>query len=327
MLELGRSYQSSAIMLAAAELDVFGALSKRPGTAASTASALGCDVRAMTILLDALAALRLLIKTAEEYTLAPGVAETLTAESPRTVLAMAQHQANCLRNWAQLAMVVKTGVPAPDLPTVQGERGNQEAFIGAMHNISQPVADAVIQALAPFNFTHLLDVGGASGTWTMALLRACPGARATLFDLPHVMPMARQRLEASGFGSRVTLVPGDFYTDPLPAHADLVWISAIVHQNSRAENRALFSKAFKCLEPGGEVAVRDILMETDRTWPTAGALFAINMLTATDSGGTFTLDELQEDLESAGFGNVRVARRDPAMNSIIVAERPGRTAA
>ena len=89
--------------------------------------------------------------------------------------------------------------------------------------------------------------------------------------------------------------------DALPPGADLAWVSAIVHQNTRAQNRALFTAVFEALTPGGRIAIRDILMEEDRTRPVAGALFAVNMLVATQGGGTFTLAELREDLVAAGF--------------------------
>jgi len=191
-----------------------------------------------------------------------------------------------------------------------------------MHNISAPNADQVIRAVQSPPFQHLLDIGGASGTWTIAFLRACSSARATLFDLAHVIPMARRRLAAAGLEQRVQLVAGDFTTDPLPPGADLAWVSAIVHQNSRAQNRTLFSKVFAALAPGGRIAIRDILMGEDRTHPVAGALFAVNMLAATAGGGTFTFAELREDLATAGFAQAALARRDEAMNSIVVATKP-----
>jgi len=213
--------------------------------------------------------------------------------------------------------------PAQPIASVRGESGEQEAFIGGMHDISAPVAGRVIQAVQPLEFKHLLDIGGASGTWTVAFLRACPTAQATLFDLPYVIPMARQRLAAAGLNERVRLVPGDFYTDALPPGADLAWVSAIVHQNSREQNRALFAKVFEALAVGGRIALRDILMEESRTRPVAGALFAVNMLVATPGGGTFTFAELREDLAAAGFVQAAVLREDEAMNSVVVAVKGG----
>ena len=323
ILALGRSYQGAAVLAAAAELDLFSALSRAPLPAAKLARTLKADLRGLTILLDALVALRLLDKSGGNYALAGGLDAVLTRAGAQSVLAMAQHQARCLRNWAQLALVVKTGQPAKCIPGVGGEAGAQQAFIGAMHNVSAPNADTVIRAVQPLRFRHLLDIGGASGTWTIAFLRACASARATLFDLPHVIPMARRRLAAAGLAKRVKLVAGDFTRDDLPAGADLAWVSAIVHQNSRAQNRALFAKVFAALSVGGRIAIRDILMEEDRTRPVAGALFAVNMLAATEGGGTFTFAELREDLEAAGFASVAVMRQDEAMNAVVVGQKPG----
>lgn len=321
ILELGRSYQGAAVLAAAADLDLFDAAASGPKTAAEIASVIGCDERGLTILLDALVSLRLLAKSDAAYTMPAEVEPFLTASGTQSVLAMAQHQANCLRRWSDLARVVKTGRPAERVASVRGETGDQEAFIGAMHNISAPVADAVIQAVQPLRFRRVLDIGGASGTWTLAFLKACAAGQATLFDLPHVIPLAWRRLAEAGVMDRVRLHAGDFMADPLPEGADLAWVSAIVHQLSREQNRRLFAKVFRSLSAGGRIAIRDILMDESRTAPVAGALFAVNMLVATEGGGTFTFDELRADLESAGFRQCSVARRDVAMNAVVVAHK------
>ncbi len=322
LLEMGRAYQASAAMAAAADLDLFPALAQEPATAEALARRLACPARGLAMLLDALAALELLEKRGDGYRLAPSAREFLVKDGPRSVLDMARHQANCLRRWAQLAATIKSGQPALRLASVRGEQGDQQSFIGAMDNLCAPVADEVIRAIRPLDFGHLLDVGGASGTWTVAFLRACPDATATLFDLPPVIPMATQRLAAAGLASRVRLVPGDFSVDPLPRGADLAWVSAIVHQNSRAQNRGLFRNVFQALRPGGRIALRDLVMDESRTRPVAGALFALNMLTATEGGGVFTFGELKEDLEGAGFQAVALARDDQSMNSVVTALRP-----
>jgi SAM-dependent methyltransferase len=322
LLELGRSYQGAAVMAAAADLDLLPLLARGPLAAGEVARRLESDRRGIVMLLDALTALRLLEKEGEVYGLAPGLAGFFQEEGPQSILAMTQHQANCLRNWAQLARVIRTGQKADRTPSVRGAERDLAAFIGAMDNVSAPVAAEVIRAVEPLRFRHLLDVGGASGTWTIAFLRACPEGVATLFDLPPVMPMAARRLAAAGLAGRTTLAPGDFMVDPLPRGADLAWVSAIVHQNSRAQNRSLFANVFQALTPGGRIALRDLVMDESRTRPVAGALFALNMLAATAGGGTFTFAELREDLEAAGFSGVRLARQDQTMNSVVVAARP-----
>jgi len=321
ILETARSYQSSAVIVAAAELDLFSRLEEGSISAGELARTTKCDPRGMQVLLDALAALGLVLKDGPTYSLTPSAGAALSAKSPQTVLGMVRHQGSCLRKWAQLGRVVKTGARADQIPSVRGAEGDLESFIDAMHNISDPVADAVIAAVVPPAFKCVLDVGGASGTWTAAFLRACRTGRAILLDLPEVIDMAKRRLGTSGFSDRVNFATGDYLVDPMPRGADLAWLSAVVHQNSPAENRDLFRRVHDALEPGGRIAIRDIIMEEDRSKPPGGALFAVNMLVATDGGGTFTFNETRVWLEQAGFRDVSIARHDPGMHAIIVARK------
>ncbi|MEK7993161.1 MAG: methyltransferase, partial [Planctomycetota bacterium] len=302
-------------------LDVFTSLHEKPATARALASGLDTDPRATAILLDALAALGFLVKQSDLYSVPEDLAQLLSERSAENVLPMARHQANCLRRWAELPVVARTGKRPEPTASIRGEAADQADFIGAMHNISKPIADEVVSRLQPLKFRHLLDIGGGPATWTIAFLRAVPGARATLFDLPAVTSMARERLAEAGLLDRVTLVGGDFYTDDLPAGADLAWLGAICHQNSRQQNRALFAKAHAALDDGGVVVIRDVVMEPSRIEPAGGALFAVNMLTATEAGGTYTFDEYSEDLRQAGFGKAILVHRDEFMSSLIRARK------
>ena len=54
-----------------------------------------------------------------------------------------------------------------------------------------------------------------------------------------------------------------------------------------------------------------------------GALFAVNMLVHTPVGDTFTLEELTEDLQSAGFTNIKLLHPDPQMNAVVQARKQG----
>jgi hypothetical protein len=319
--QLLRAYQPACILMAAAELDLFGTFAGAPFTASQAAAKLVADPRGMTVLLDALAALHLLDKQDDRYSVPSSLAPLLTHGQPGSQLAMVQHQATCLRRWSQLASIVKTGQLPPRLPSIRGESADYASFIEAMDNASAPAAAGVVASLLPLQFSHLLDVGGASGSWTIAFLRTNSTARATIFDLPQVIPQARQRIERAGLSARVELSTGDFYVDPLPRGADLAWVSAIVHQNSRDQNRALFERIHVALVPGGRLLIRDFLMEPSRTRPVGGALFAVNMLAGTSRGGTFTVEELTEDLASAGFDDVVVLRRDETMHSVLSARK------
>ncbi len=321
LLDLMRGFQVPCVVAAAAELGVFGALAKRPGTADDVAVSCGASTRAVAILLDALAAVGVLEKSGGRFTVAGPLRAALDPAEPACVLPMVLHQANCLRRWSRLAWTARADAPSDPGPSLLGPAADLESFIQAMNVVSGPVADGLVASIDAGPVSHILDIGGASGTWTLAWLRAHPGARATVFDLPDVIPMARARIAASGVADRVGFAGGDYLRDPLPAGADVAWISAIVHQHSREENRGLYGRAAAALVPGGRVFIRDIVMDPSRTAPVAGALFAVNMLAATPGGGTWTLDEYREDLETAGFTDVRLLRRDEGMHSIVAARR------
>ena len=322
LIERMRGYMLPGLLAAGADLDVFSSCLDENRSAAELAAERAADERALDVLCDALAAAGLLDKTDGRYRVPPRLRAAVDAENPRTVLPMLHHQANCLRRWARLPWVVRHGHAAQDhSPSLRGEEADLAAFIGAMNVASGPAAEALVAAVKPAAARCVLDVGGASGTWTLAWLRALPEARAILFDLPPVIPLARERIGAAGMAGRVTLVPGNYHHDPLPRGADLAWVSAIIHQNSRDQNRALFRRVAEALEPGGRILIRDIVMDECRTKPASGAWFAVNMLVATEGGGTFTLGELREDLDAAGFGEARLLRRDAGMNSVVEARR------
>ena len=177
ILDLMSGFRPACVIGAAAELDVWSALAEDPLTASQLAERLGCDPRAVTMLLDALAALDLLEKRQDRYSVPPELRPWLIEGDPQSVLPMLRHMGNLVRGWSQLAWTVKEGSPAPRQPSIRGAAADRESFIAAMHAISGPMADEVVAQLGPPKFRHLLDVGGASGTWTLSFLAPCPRRR------------------------------------------------------------------------------------------------------------------------------------------------------
>jgi len=319
VLTLARTFQSACALFAAVELGLFDALAT-PATAEALAAKAGTEPRATSALLDALAAMELLEKRGDDFALAPGVADILVRGGSSCVTSATLNQSRLLGRWSQLAESVKTGKP---VKTISADTmADRTIFIEAMNEQSRLLTKPMVDALQPLRFTHFLDVGGASGSWTIAFLRAAPEARATLFDVPVVVPGADKRLREEGLRDRVTLVAGNYYEDALPAGADLAWVSAVVHQNSRAQNRDLFAKVFASLVSGGSIVIRDVVMDSARTAPLEGALFAVSMLLVTTRGGVFTFDELAEDLRLAGFDKPELVRRGELMDSLVRARKP-----
>ena len=326
VLASGRAFSNSRILLTGADLGLFTLLDGEWLAAGDIASKLAipdsAGLRPLTMLLDALAALGYLSKRDGLYTCPEDMAAHLSAKSPRSGLPMLLHSSSMWSSWSRLTAIVR-GRPDEENASGLDDADKLRAFIGAMHVVGGPLAEQVISRMEPQSSRALLDVGGASGTYTMAFLRASPEARATIFDRPPVIEMARERLEAEGFADRVALVGGDFYTDELPAGHDLALLSAIIHQNSRQQNVDLYGKIMRALVRGGRLIIRDHIMSPDRTSPPAGAVFAINMLVATHDGGTYSFDEVREDLESAGFSQVRqITPSGSGMDGLVEARKP-----
>jgi predicted O-methyltransferase YrrM len=321
ILELARNFMESRILLSGAELDLFTLLAPAPLSAKEIAGKIGADVRALTILLDALAAIGLLIKQGDQYHCPSPLAAFLSKSSPGSFLAMVHHMAHIWQRWSGLTEVVK-GHKVPETLPVSPDADELRAFIGAMHAVAAPMARHIVAAVDPDLHRTLLDVGGASGTYTIAFLQAVPEMKATLFDRPAVVEMARQRLREAGLLDRVTLVGGDFYRDAFPPGHDLAFISAIIHQNSPEQNLDLYGKVFRSLVAGGRIILRDHVMETDRTRPKDGAIFAVNMLVGTSGGNTYTFEEIQWGLTKAGFVRIRLLQRGEHMEGLVEGFKP-----
>ena len=321
ILQMSESFMAACVVGAAAELDLFSLLAGKPATAEEVTGMVDGDLRCTEALLNAAVSLDLLDKENGVYSTPEPLAAFLTedGEGNRSAHAAApnehpsQLEPTGLDGKGRRAFSATSQRPGPcGRPRVL--RGRHALRVRTYMRRRD-------RNLGPPSFSHLLDVGGASGTWTMALLRAVPGSRATLFDLPDAVQQARERIGQTEFHDRVTFAAGDFYRDELPAGADLAWVSAIVHQHGRQQNRELFQKIYAALTPGGTIAIRDMVMNEDHTRPTSGALFAINMIVNTDTGGTFSFEELAEDLQAAGFTNSQLAVKTEDMSSIVTATK------
>jgi predicted O-methyltransferase YrrM len=322
ILEAARQFTNSRVILTAAELDLFTRLDPEPATAGTLAAAVAADARALSRLLDALVVLHLLEKDRDRYRLT-AEGRFLSAGRPGSVLPMVLHMNTIWRNWSDLTACVKNG-RNPRLEPVVDTMNEEErkAFIGAMHVAGRALAQEIAAEVDLTSRRRLLDIGGGSGTYTIAFLERNPDLEAVLFDLEAVIPMAEERLRGEGLLDRADLQPGDFYEDELPKGCDAALLSAIIHQNGPEQNLALYRKILTALEPGGVLIIRDHIMDPSRTRPPAGVLFALNMLVNTPGGDTYTFAEVKEHLEKAGFEKVRQMKSGERMDGIVEAFKP-----
>ena len=327
-------FMQSSILAAMAELDLGTAILEygNGATRAALARRLECDPRGLEALLDALAAMGYLVKhgagEAAEYCVADAYRELLDSRHPTTFIPIMRHMACVMRGWTRLTWSVKDGGRQERPASILGPEQDRVSFIMGMNSIAVSLVDGTMQSLREAGIlplekadARILDIGGASGTYTQAFLEGLPGTRATIFDLPAGIEQARKRFSGTALEERVTLVEGDFTRDSLPEGHDFAWISAIIHQMNRQDSRALYGKTREALNPGGIVAVRDYVMNPDRTAPVDGAFFGINMLVNTERGMVYTLDEIREDLELAGFTSVSLAVPARSMSAVVVAQK------
>ena len=151
--------------------------------------------------------------------------------------------------------------------------------------------------------------------WNLFLKK--PEIEATVFDLPNVVPITKKFLEKEGFSDKIKTHAGDYTKNDLPEGFDLAFLSAIIHSNSLEINQDLIKKCFNSLNKNGKIVIQDWIMNNDRTQPTSGAIFAINMLVGTEAGDCFTEQEVTEMLNAAGFKNISRIEFETGLSQMI----------
>jgi SAM-dependent methyltransferase len=312
------NFMKNRVILTASALDLFTKFDEAPSTANEMAEREGFSEKGLARVLDCLVAFGFLKKEDNRYS-NTGKGAFFSSRHPETILPMALHYNHLWNAWSSLTDIVKNKKGKRHNVIAKLDKKDREAFIGAMHVIARTLSKDIADAYHADRFECLLDIGGASGAYTMAFLKENPKMQAVLFDLKEVIPIAKKRLADEGFLRRVKLVAGDFHTDGLPGGCDLALLSAIIHQNNPEENIALYKKIYDALKPGGTLLIRDHIMDGSRTLPAPGALFAINMLVNTAGGDSYTFAEVKNALKKAGFIDIKLLRTGDRMDCLVEA--------
>lgn len=291
-------------MLTAIELDLFDAVSD--GTsAAEAAGRLGTDPRATEMLMNALAALGVLVKRNGVFRNSSLASQYFTKGSPDNSRMALMHMVHLWDTWSTLTECVRVGKSVTRSRV--SERGPEwvEAFIAAMERNAAARTAVVVKAVGTAGIGKMLDVGGGSGAYSIAFAKASPELQAEVFDLDAVLPLTRQYIERAGLSRRVQTRAGDLNRDHFGQGYDLVFLSAICHMLGPEENRELLGRCYEAVAPRGRVVVQDFILQPDKTAPPHAALFALNMLVGTEKGSSYSQDEYAEWLKDAGFSEVR----------------------
>jgi len=299
--DLLEGFRRSKTMFTAVDLGVFEAT---PVDAASFAAAIGADPRATALLLDACVSLGLLTKTKGVY------CNTLEAEiylkrtSPHTLAGYALYSHNVLwRLWENLPDAVREGSHRwPQSFNLQGPifshffktDESMRTFLTGLHGLGMLSSPQAIAAHDLSRVQHFVDLGGGTGHLALSFLDRYPNAKATVFDLPQVVPLTREITHG-----RVQTVAGDFFTDPLPP-ADCYAVARILHDWSPVKIDTLLRRIHAALPRGGRLLICEMLLNDDRTGPASAMMQSLNMLTCTE-GQERTAAEYDALCKAAGF--------------------------
>jgi precorrin-6B methylase 2 len=314
------------IVSTAVDLGIFDALEARPLTLSEAAAATGASIRGLAALLNALVGLGLLEKIdGDRYRLAPEYAAFLLRSRPETNLGpMFGHVSRQLvPSWLGLAESVRSGRPCKRIDEAATGADFFAQFVEALFAMAYPSARALAEHLAAETPgpVRVLDLAAGSGVWGIALAQGSPHVSITAVDWPAVLKITQRVAKRYGVADRLETVAGDLLEADFGAGHNVAVLGHILHSEGETRGRRLLQKTFAALAPGGRIAIAEFLVNRQRTEPVVGLLFAVNMLVHSESGSTWSAEEIGVWLSEAGFNNVRPLPV-PGSSPLILADRP-----
>jgi 2-polyprenyl-3-methyl-5-hydroxy-6-metoxy-1,4-benzoquinol methylase len=319
LLQTIRGFQESRVILTGIELNIFAAIGDG-ATASQVAAKIGTDARATEMLLNALVAMGMLMKSDGVFHDTPVTAHFFGGESPDDARAAMMHTVHLWERWSTLTECVRAGTCVVRREAAEEGDDWTEAFIAAMHRNARARAPQVVKAVGVQGARRMLDVGGGSAAYSIAFAQANKRLQVELLDLPEVLPIAQRHIEEAGLGTRIKTRAGDLRTDLLGQGFDVILVSAICHMLGPEGNRDLLKRCHAALGPEGRVVISDFILEADKTTPKHAALFALNMLVGTRDGSSYSENEYVAWLRGAGFRKVKRVRL-PGPAHLMVATR------
>jgi SAM-dependent methyltransferase len=333
IIDRANQFFASQALLTGNRLGIFSRLgADGRKEAAELAKELDAEPRALGFLLDALAGLGYLAKDQRNrFANSPVAKRHLVPGGEGPYLGDYLHFQDLLwEPWQRLEQAVKTGKPTRPADMFQKDKDEARRFIRAMRATASLNAPFLAARLDLAGRERLLDLGGGPGTFALHFCKANPALRATVFDLPATIEVARQLLDEDPDPAkeRVELKVGDFNRDALGGPYDVVFLSHVIHGHLDLYIRALLMRTRDALKGGGLLVLHDFFTERSHTTPAFASLFGLNMLVSTDGGRTWSFEELKAELERLGYRDVEWRRLgQPRGLSLVVAVSPAQTAA
>jgi hypothetical protein len=306
-----------------ATLGVADALAGGPQGVDALAAAANADAPSLYRVLRALASTGIFAEDEDgRFRLTPQ-AEPLRSDAPGSVrpFAIMLGEEWNWRPWGELLHSVRTGQPAFEHAYGTGifqYMANQpEAaalFDAALTGRSAQDNQAVVAAYDFSVFRTVVDIGGGRGSLLATILLANPDVRGVLFEQAHVIPGARQYLDAAGLGPRCELVAGDFF-ESVVAGGDAYVLKWILHDWDDERARRILERWRQGMPATGRLLVVETVIPPGND-PSSGKLTDLAMLVWT-GGKERTETEFRALLAAAGFELTRVI---PTRSSLSVVE-------
>ena len=192
-----------------------------PRSPGDLAERVDADPDALYRVLRALAGVGVFTERADgTFALTP-LAESLRSDVPGSLRAFAIMMGGegVWRSWGEVLHTVRTGEPAFDhvfgMPVFDYYAANPAAARVGAAGLSARSAGENAAIVAAYDFSAadcVMDVGGGEGSLLRAILAAHPQLRGVLFEMPHVVDLARAALVGAPEIDRCELVAGDFFT-------------------------------------------------------------------------------------------------------------------
>jgi cyclopropane fatty-acyl-phospholipid synthase-like methyltransferase/predicted transcriptional regulator len=325
LMDFVRGFRPAKIIMVAKDLEMFNHL-EESRTAEEIASRVEVNPRAVGIILNALAALGLVVKEGERFRNGELTSQYLVRSKDDYRGAIVRHLHHTWWGWSELEDTVKRGhadmakserwldrVPDPDEEWVRD-------FIWGMHAIARDLAPQVASQLDLTGVEHLLDLGGGPATYAITFAQANPSLRATVFDLPQPIEIAKENIRRHGLADRITTLAGNFLKDNIGSGYDFIWISHILHSHTEEQCRLIIDQSVKALNSGGQVVIQDFFLNDDRMSPPEAALFSVHMLAVTPGGRAYTHREVAAMMEQAGL-STPVHKPTSPQTSILIGKK------
>ncbi|HEY5298395.1 MAG TPA: class I SAM-dependent methyltransferase [Verrucomicrobiae bacterium] len=325
IMQLAWGYAPPLILEAAVKHRVFDLLDESSKTAQQLAAKTGASVRGLTMICNALVGLQFLSRSGDHYKLTPESAAFLVSgKNPYYGGFMKHISRQLIPQWLDLAQVVKTGKPARRVNAQREGVKFFTEFVEAIFPLSYAAAKTLGEHLKisqAKNPVSVLDIAAGSGVWGVALAEQSKQVQISAVDWPDVLNITQKVAARHGVADRLKKIPGDLAKADFGKNHHVATLGHILHSEGAERSRKLLKKVFAALAPGGTIAVMEFLVNEQRTAPPVSLLFTVNMLVNTESGDTFSFEEISQWLRAAGFVKPRLLNV-PAVSPLILATKP-----